>query len=423
MAFGALILPAFLAREIVFVYAAAFVGLYMLAGGGFPRAVIMACLPIVGLVVLGLVAAMLESPTTTSVVRDTWYVAKIIFYILFGYTLCVYYSTPKHLVVIIVIVSVILSIYYIIGFFITPDTGEMTRNQLRETIGRGYFITAAGAALLIFAGWYRFGPLSGLGVFRWLLIAVVVGAVALSQSRTVALAIVFYAVAMIGLLDRRRSFLLVAVPLLLLLLMVTTPLLPGLIGSETAFQILDNVPRGLAEMVTLPHQDLPSINNFWRGYESYRAWRDFYQGAPVQYLIGRGFGREIDLGIRMGLGDGLFTHISIFHSGFSFLIVKTGILGLVLFLMFVATAHFSACRCLTVMQTVETRLWGRLLLGQVLVWVYTMPTVSGPFNPNESGTVGLLYLGIAAGVLSMAEVQRHDAPAERRFATVSGRIG
>ena len=91
--------------------------------------------------------------------------------------------------------------------------------------------------------------------------------------------------------------------------------------------------------------------------------------------------------------------------------------------MFVATAHFSACRCLAVMQTVETRLWGRLLLGQVLVWVYTMPTVSGPFNPNESGTVGLLYLGIAAGVLSMAEVQRHDAPAERRFAAVSGRVG
>ncbi|MEJ2499501.1 MAG: hypothetical protein P8Y46_09375 [Sulfurovaceae bacterium] len=74
---------------------------------------------------------------------------------------------------------------------------------------------------------------------------------------------------------------------------------------------------------------------YWRGYETYHCYLAFKNdGGIKQKIFGYGFGKSANLGFEMKLAGNLFRKISVFHNGYMNILLKTGILGLLLYLLY-----------------------------------------------------------------------------------------
>lgn len=72
----------------------------------------------------------------------------------------------------------------------------------------------------------------------------------------------------------------------------------------------------------------------WRGYEAYQGLLKFYAGTDLQKTIGYGFSTKIDLGITMQLAGADYDQVPIMHNEYVMLLVKCGVVGLVLYVIF-----------------------------------------------------------------------------------------
>ena len=101
----------------------------------------------------------------------------------------------------------------------------------------------------------------------------------------------------------------------------------------------------------------------------------------MQYLFGQGFGTLIDLGLYIPLGDEVIRFAPILHNGYMYLLVKTGVIGVLIYLVFlyklvrIGTQH-------SVVTFDEERYTGRIIVGLSCVFFVSTFVVSGLFNKS-----------------------------------------
>lgn len=81
-------------------------------------------------------------------------------------------------------------------------------------------------------------------------------------------------------------------------------------------------------------KNLKDINYNWRGFESYIVFYEFSNAPLINKIFGYGYGREVYLGFEAVLNNITFSKIYVFHNGFSNILLKSGIVGLILYLNF-----------------------------------------------------------------------------------------
>ena len=79
---------------------------------------------------------------------------------------------------------------------------------------------------------------------------------------------------------------------------------------------------------------LDDINDNWRGYEAYQGLLKYYSGTDLQKTLGYGFNAKIDLNIIMKLAGQDYDKVPVLHNEYVTLLVKTGWVGLILYLAF-----------------------------------------------------------------------------------------
>jgi len=84
------------------------------------------------------------------------------------------------------------------------------------------------------------------------------------------------------------------------------------------------------------------IQENWRGYEAYQGMQKYNNGNALQKIFGFGFGARVDLGLIMKLSGRDYETIPIVHNEYVMLLVKTGIIGLVLYLIFLYQIGFTS---------------------------------------------------------------------------------
>lgn len=82
------------------------------------------------------------------------------------------------------------------------------------------------------------------------------------------------------------------------------------------------------------------IQNNWRGYEAYQGILKFDEGGTLEQIFGFGFGARVDLGLIMKLSGKDYEDVPILHNEYVMLLIKTGITGLLLYLLFLYTLGF-----------------------------------------------------------------------------------
>jgi O-antigen ligase len=270
--------------------------------------------------------------------KDLWYLTNPILVFLIGYLLMVYIRDLATLMKIILLASVFISLYHISFFVINPELIYKNHIEIRSSsAGRGYVISIIGLAILLSFSKQIFNEsrIYKQPIFLFCFFSLSFS-VFLSFSRTLYLGIIILLPIFFGVLDKegkvRKIFILLSGVMILLLVLTNSGM--NVVIDRNHNNFFSKFYRSINEVLISDYSSEEDINRYWRGYESYKGIVAYLSGNVFELLAGRGIGFLTNIGIYIKLGDKYFHSIPVFHNGYVYLLVKTGVIGCGLYLLF-----------------------------------------------------------------------------------------
>ncbi len=128
---------------------------------------------------------------------------------------------------------------------------------------------------------------------------------------------------------------LILILVLVYLISLISKLLPANSPVRTLVEKFENIPDEITWNAKKNSEATKEeIQKNWRGYEAYQGMFKFNRGNDLQKAFGFGFGERVNLGIIMKLENKDFETVPILHNEYVTLLVKSGIVGLLLYLFF-----------------------------------------------------------------------------------------
>jgi len=126
----------------------------------------------------------------------------------------------------------------------------------------------------------------------------------------------------------------------------------------------------------------------WRAYEANKAIEQISESGAKAWLIGMGFGSQIDLETYAYLDGKTFTEVPTIHNGFVNVLFKTGILGLIFYLLFIFYSFFKYQK-----PTLDyyNNLFNKLIVATSLYMLFNSFVITGFYRPGE---FSIFLLGI-----------------------------
>jgi O-antigen ligase len=345
----------------------------------FPRYILIVLLPFLVIASIGSIGIL--SHLKYDVFKDAWYVINPVLIILTGFVLMYRLQDLRRLIRVFVIAGFLTSLLHLMQFAFHPELLTMPTNDLRNFAGRGHMISILSMGLLI-VSWrmkYRIFSL-GRGI-EYILFMICSISFALSYSRELTVSLVLLIGSIYGVINLANTKMVIRISVMgsaVLALVLLMPA-PKYVSVDTSF--FDKIIYSVQEMKIKDYTSLRDININWRGYESARALVTYEKGDILQYLFGQGFGTLIDLGLYIPLGDEVIRFAPILHNGYMYLLVKTGVIGVLIYLVFlyklvrIGTQH-------SVVTFDEERYTGRIIVGLSCVFFVSTFVVSGLFNKS-----------------------------------------
>ncbi len=403
--YGLLTLPLVLSPEAVSVATLVALGGWIAANGlRIPRGWFGALLPLVCISLLGLVGS--SGHASWDVLRDFWYLAKSVLLIATAYVVAWSIVEFQDALRAFIAAAAAAALLHLERFVVDPSLLGQTISDIRNEAGRGFLVTAIALAVLV--GARRAGlRIDGLTQLqRWVVISLCVLSLVLSFSRTFILSAVLI-VAVTGgalvLFEPSRYTIAAVRRVMIAGLMLGVVVIVGqrlIESSEIGSTFAEKVERSLDEVAVRDYRTRADISHHWRGYETYRALSQYREGGPLQLLIGQGYGALVDAGVHMQLGERLMRYVSSLHNGYADLILKTGALGLGLYLLFFVRMLRRGMRAAR-SAVVELRVAGELLVGACVVLLLTTLVVSGLMNKQSMNPAAML-IGVTLASITRA---------------------
>jgi hypothetical protein len=336
--------------------------------------------------------------------KDGWYFITPVATLFVGY--CFGAQTPslRDALRILVIVGVILAIVHLAKFVVNPSLLTMSATEVRSKAGAGDLAVDLTCALLVARiGRWRESLAIWPG-FGWLALVICGASMSLAYSRTSVLVAVIFWMAIRGLMVGPRFVKLVIVAILAVTVFGTiSNYLPQTTEIERK-TFTGKVLHSVQELEVDDYLDRQSINDNFRGFETARALKAYVDGGVLGWVVGRGFGHLVDLGLSLVLGEGPLRYIPVLHNGIMYVLVKTGALGLALYLTAFGWLFRLGSRAAR-SNDLDERFAGHIVQGTVAVSLVTSWLISGPFNKSELVPV-LLLLGICLSIVERKEWKR-----------------
>jgi O-antigen ligase len=180
-------------------------------------------------------------------------------------------------------------------------------------------------------------------------------------------------------------------PALILFLVLIVLILSFLVvgGYETNNPLLNKFMNPTSEFIQFDNWNIYDINNNWRGYENFLT-REVLENAPFfTQLFGFGAGYSLPLDVTIKLGGDVHSEIFILHSAYSYLLLKTGIIGVLLYLFFLLHLFYIAIRA----RDMEAR--SVLVIAGIIF--FTSFAISGLYNKVQAIPF-MIFLGCSINI-------------------------
>lgn len=375
------------------IYSALFIGVvlfYLLpTSDGLDRRMSRILTPLYLITAAGLVFAFNNALADIS--RDVWHLVKAISCMLLGYLLARRVGSFSRLLKQFIYISLVLALVYMVPFLIgtyqigLDKPGDLAHASLATAIALPLLLIRKNGLVLIRSGQFR--------AFAILCVAL---AYAISLSRTAIGCAVIMTLAAFGVFDNSKRLLQYAL-FFGVLVFVLGQLLPTVEAGDISFA--GKIRNSLAELAFTDDTDSSAMLINWRGFEAYRAFVGFIDSNPAQQLFGRGLGATVDLGMSIQMSDEMnYQFIPVLHNGYLHVLAKYGLLGVVLYLVFLRRVSGQLNSTTKDKAQLMTR---RMLIGLSMVLAYTTLVISGPFNKGHVDPILILlgaFLGYAANL-------------------------
>jgi O-Antigen ligase len=347
--------------------------------------------------------------------KDLWYFSGPVVYIFFGYLVFERLGSWQRLVQPLVVIGVYSCLATIAGVVLNREQllSTTTVESYRQIAGLGTFVLILPTVLLALM---RYAGLSTTGVTRLTAVRAttyILSAVAVlstfSRTSMVCLAAGLVCTVNPRFTPRRvrnyTAFLLGAGVLL--------GLASSMFHSDKVSVLLDSFVQKTAntssEVNVQGYETYQDINSNWRGFEASRAAKTYAEFGDMEKVVGGGFGTVVDLGFAMKLGNTgeSFEFIPLLHNGYMELLVKTGALGLSLFILFCFQILFMALQELR-QSGKYAKLNGLLLLWTVVVFALTQEAITGILNKGALAPI-LFLLGATCASVSLCDRYKQAA--------------
>lgn len=137
----------------------------------------------------------------------------------------------------------------------------------------------------------------------------------------------------------------------------------------------------------------------WRGYEAYQGMQKYNKGNALQKTFGFGFGARIDLGLIMKLSGEDYESVPVIHNEYVMLLVKSGIIGLILYLIFLYQIGFTS---ISALESNNTELYFSYQILSALSVIAILNTYIGFGLLDSENAAVPIFLGFFWG-----NIQRH----------------
>jgi hypothetical protein len=173
-------------------------------------------------------------------------------------------------------------------------------------------------------------------------------------------------------------------------------------GGEQGFTFESKILHSFDELIVHDYADASEINHNWRGYEAYLGLSKFSQGNAGEILLGQGFGAIVKTPFWLFQGEKLET-IPIFHNGYLTIILKSGLIGLLLFFNFLYTILKKAVKFSITAISIEQKCLAVLLQAIVFIILFQTLVVHGIFKT----TVPIMLLILTGALIQYLEINKN----------------
>lgn len=356
-----------------------------------PPTLVRAVTPFIAAIAVGLVAGI--GADRYLYFKDAWYYSNPAVIITIGFVLGRLQNDFNRGLRAFLVGGFLVALYHLSSFVMHPELLLRHATQVRTLAGTGYYVTSL--AVIVLVGWRgRWRSELGLSpAFASLCLLLCAASTILSFSRTMAMVVVLGVLAMGGFFAR-REWLRIGVFLVVLLLGLGV-LKAGVDTSsmQAKNSFIGKLARSTDELSVQDYRSRTDINTNWRGYETSRALDGWAQAGLAKQIFGQGFGAQVDLGLFQNLSNdsrGAVRFIPIFHNGYVYLLVKTGVVGVLLYLSALWWMYRVGRRTAGGRGDDPATLQGRALQGCVVVLAVSTWVVAGAFNKFDMFSILML---------------------------------
>lgn len=260
------------------------------------------------------------------VFKDVFYFLSPILIFMFGQSYSLHFSIHdflKH----IIFLSLILGFLFLIN--VNNPENYTSISKMKEEQGVPSYFTIIAFIMIILSVKHRVIKFN----FKLLILLIFLSIISiLSFSRTFLLSFMLMFIVGYGYLRFNKFFLFKFLLVSLIFGLVYFYVLSLGVTDRTTF--IGKISTSLSEISLSDYSTSAEISHNWRGFEAFKGFEQYKKGNQIQYIIGQGFGQTAPLGIFMPLGDSVFSEIPKFHNGYITILLKTGILGLLIYFLF-----------------------------------------------------------------------------------------
>ncbi|BAO75579.1 O-antigen ligase family protein [Winogradskyella sp. PG-2] len=362
----------------------------------YSKALIKLIFPLIVIFLIAIFSSFFFPSELFNVIKDFFFLAKPILYILIGYFFISKIKDKEFLYKIIIYLGVLFAILHIyLTIYFISNNVDFNVNKLRNYAGRGN-------ALEIFAI-VIFLSKKGRELFKLdskhkkLIIFIMIFSFVCYFSRTVTVSVIILFLAINGYLAITRKGVLymfgflMAISLFYIYLF-SVDLQRGAPGIEGFLYKLKIAPAEIFDS-KINIKDHTDLWDHWRAYEAQKAFEQIYDTPlAVGLFVGKGVGSLVDLEFVAPLNGEGMQYITTLHNGYSYISFKSGFLGLLAFLLFLLILYM---RVYIKSNNLKVIITNNLLSGIAIYYMFTTLIVSGIYNPRDFGGIivgGLLFL-------------------------------
>ncbi|MCD6180229.1 MAG: O-antigen ligase family protein [Bacteroidales bacterium] len=342
-------------------------------------------LPLLLIFALGTVTLFFYSYSNWDIARDIAYFLKPILLLFLGYALIHKIKDPNFIFQVFVYLGLAFAIWHIYNIITFPELFNTSINIIRNSTGLSNHVELLALVFLIIS--LKYPDIQIFKEKRTIYYALGILGISfiLYFSRTMWVAVFILLLASFGyakitLKALKYISLFVLLIVSFYIYLYSIDIRRNEPGISTFLYKMKIAP----EEIFLPKVDLNDHASLWDHWRAYEAKMALEQMSGFQHLVGRGFGSQVDLLFVAPLDEKGMRYISHLHNGYILIYYKTGIIGLLFYLLFILHLYLHTFSKKEIYQTLPIN---NLISAIGIYLFFSTLIISGIYNTSSIYTL------------------------------------